>query len=204
MKFILWFLAILPFLVFSQTQTSNQLIEKGWKKYSEEKGSITYTISGDATGSEVFTFDRYGWRSLKKMDMQFELYGAQRSQVLHESSDGGSIYRINHSDSTYSTRIDFRWTTQAGQVSPKQASEAILFGLGGTYSSDSVLLGKTCQIWTFENKALKQMWVWNGLVLKRISKLGENNIITTATEIDLQPTIDDSIFQIPSIYQQKE
>ncbi|MEP1096519.1 MAG: hypothetical protein ABJG78_15495 [Cyclobacteriaceae bacterium] len=204
MKALLLLLSLLPSLAFCQTQTSNQLMEKGWKKYTLEKGSINYTISGDASGNEVFTFDRYGWRSLKKISMQFELYGAQRSQVLHETSDGGSIYRIDHSDSTYSKRIDFRWTTQASQVSPKQASEAILFGLGGTYNSDSVLLGQTCQVWTFENKALKQMWVWNGLVLKRISKLGENNITTTATEINLQPTIDAAIFEIPSTYQPKE
>ncbi|MEP5612063.1 MAG: hypothetical protein ABJP45_07420 [Cyclobacteriaceae bacterium] len=204
MKAILSVLSVLPALAFCQTQTSGQMMEKGWKKYSVEQGSITYTISGDASGSEVFTFDRYGWRSLKKISMEFELYGAQRSQVLHETSDGGSIYRIDHSDSTYSKRIDFRWTTQASQVSPKQASEAILFSLGGTYASDSVLLGKTCQVWTFENKALKQMWIWNGLALKRVSKLGENNIITTATEVNLQPAIDATIFRVPTTYKLKE
>ena len=188
----------------SQTQTADQLVEKGLKKYELEKGSITYSISGDATGNEAFTFDRFGWRSLKKRSMQFELYGAQRSQVSHETSNGGSIYRLNHTDSTYIKRMDFRWTSQAGQVSPLQASEAILFGLGGTYTSDSTLLGKTCQVWTFENKALKQMWVWQGIVLKRIGQLGENNIITTATEINLHPTIDPAIFDIPETYQLKE
>lgn len=204
MKSLLFILLMLPLVVFCQTQTSDQLIEKGRKKYDLEKGSITYDVSGDATGNEVFTFDRFGWRSLKKRNMQFELYGAQRSQVSHETSNGGSIYRLNHADSTYIKRIDFRWTSQASQKSPLQASEAILFGLGGAYSSDSTLLGKKCQVWTFENKALKQMWVWQGIVLKRVGKLGENNIITTATEINLQPIIDPVIFEIPATYQLKE
>ncbi len=197
-------LSLLPLLVFCQEQTSQDLIEKGLKKYSIEKGSISYEVTGDANGEEIFIFDRFGWRSLRKLTMQFELYGSERKQVLHEISDGGTVYRINHSDSTYRKRIDIRWTSQAGRTTPQQASESILFNLGGTYNSDSVLLGKTCQVWTFESKSLKQMWVWKGLVLKRISQLGENNIVTTANKIELEPTIEASIFELPAIYQLKE
>ncbi len=195
---------LFPMLIFSQEQTSQELVDSGLKKYSREKGSITYEISGDASGEEVFTFDRFGWRSLRKRSMRFELYGSERSQVMHETSDGGSIYRLNHADSTYRKRVDFRWTRHAAQVAPLQASEAILFELGGVYNSDSVLLGKTCQVWIFDSKSLAQMWVWEGLVLKRISKLGENNILTVAAEIDLEPVIDPAIFELPEIYQLKE
>ncbi len=204
MRKLLILLLIQPLISFCQEQTSQDLIDNGLKKYSLEKGSINYEISGDAAGEEVFIFDRFGWRSLRKLSMQFELYGAERTQQLHEISDGGTTYRINHNDSTYRKRADIRWTSQAQNSTPQQASESILFNLGGTYQSDSLLLGKTCQVWTFESKSLKQMWVWNGLVLKRISQLGEVNIISTATKIELDPMIEESIFELPAIYQPKE
>lgn len=204
MRFLVSLLLTIPSLAFSQVSSSTALIEDGLKKYALENGSITYVISGDAEGEELFMFDRYGWRSMRKRTMQFELYGSQRSQTLHEISDGSLSYRIDHTDSTYRKRVDLKWTSQASRATPQQVSESILFGLGGTYKSDSVLLDKTCQVWTFEGKALKEMWIWEGLVLKRISKLGENNIITIASKIELNPIIEESAFDLPAIYQLKE
>ncbi len=204
MRISLSLIAVLPLFAICQQQSSQEMVDNGLKKYSLETGSISYEVSGDASGEEVFTFDRFGWRSLRKLAMQFELYGSERTQALHEISDGGTIYRINHSDSTYRKRVDVRWTSQPPGSTPQQASESILFNLGGTYNSDSVLLGKTCQVWTFNSKALKQMWVWKGLVLKRITQLGENTIVTTATKVELDPSIEASIFQLPTIYQLKE
>lgn len=161
-------------------------------------------ISGDASGTENFTFDRFGWRSLKKRTMKFTLYDVERSQVLHEVSDGELIYRINHMDSTFIQKVDMKWSSQSPNITPQQASEDILFALGGNYHSDSTLSGNTCQVWTFQNKSLKQMWIWKGLVVKRISMLGELRVVTTAESMKLDVSIDESIFELPADYEKKE
>lgn len=196
-------LLLSPLLSFSQGKTSEELMASGLKKYAAQSGRITYTISGDATGTEVFSFDRFGWRSLKKRHMEFELGGKEKFQEQHEVSDGKLVYRINHSDSTYRKRMDIRWTTIATQMDPAATSDAIIQGIGGVYVGDSIYQDKTCKVWTFEGKSLKEMWVWEGLVLKRRSTLGEKEIITNADKIEIGIPIDDWFFRLPEGYEMK-
>ena len=176
-------------------------MNEGLKKYEVEKGRIQYKVTGDASGEELFVFDRFGWRSLKKRTMEFENHGIKGKETQHEITDGKIVYRINHRDSTYRKRIDIRWSSLAAKMTPDKVSESLLFSLGGTQVTDSTLLNKKCQVWVFENRSLKEMWVWKGLVMKRISSLGEKNIITIAESIDLEAPISDDLFKLPSIYQ---
>ena len=198
------FLLLSPAILMGQELRSEVLLNDQLKKYPIEKGSISYSISGDATGEEVFTFDRFGWRSQKKRSMAFELYGIESSQDQHEIVDGEVVFRLDPRDSTFRKRLDKRWSTMTPTMTPQQVSESILFSLGGSYNSDSTLQGKKCQVWIFENKKLQQMWIWNGLVLKRISMLGDKTIITTAVLVDLDIEVDDSIFIVPNIYTLKD
>ena len=133
--------------------------------------------------------------------MEFENHGIKGKETQHEITDGKIVYRINHRDSTYRKRIDIRWSSLAAKMTPDKVSESLLFSLGGTQVTDSTLLNKKCQVWVFENRSLKEMWVWKGLVMKRISSLGEKNIITIAESIDLEAPISDDLFKLPSIYQ---
>ncbi|MEQ9403452.1 MAG: hypothetical protein RIM99_07705 [Cyclobacteriaceae bacterium] len=204
MKILTFLFVCCSFAVHGQDQKSEALLSKGMKKYPIESGVLNYEISGGAKGTESLTFDRFGWRSLKRLSMQFELYGQERSRTQHEISDGEILYRVNQQDSTYQERVDVRWSSIASQMSPIEASESILFSLGGTYTSDSVLLGKTCQVWTFENKSLIELWVWQGLTLKRKSRLGELVIVATATGFKEGIQSDPRLFILPEFYILKE
>jgi len=199
---ILLFL-LLPISLFSQ-QSSQQLQAEGIKKYNANSGKIEYEISGDAEGQEILLFDRNGWRSLKKQTITFELQGVKTLQTLHEITDGNNVYRLNGGDSTYITKTDFKWSQLATTNTPDDVSNEILFMLGGNHESDSTLLGKKCQVWTFPGKALNELWIWNQLVLKRKINLGDNLIITTATNINLNATISDDFFAIPSYFTLKK
>lgn len=204
MKLSLFALLLLPYVVFSQAKTAKELRAKDYKKYATKSGSIEYEISGDATGSEKLIFDNFGWTSLKKQIMNFELYGITSTQSVHEVTDGDFSYRLKLKDSTMRKRVDLKWSTIASYKTPDQLSEAILFSLGGTQQSDSILNGKTCQVWTFENKALQEMWVWNGLVLKRRTKLGDMIVVATANNVTMDTDIDPTQFVIPAYYTEKQ
>lgn len=197
MKFILTSFLLSPLLLLSQARTANELAAADFKKYENESGMISYTITGDATGDEKMVFDTYGWNSVRKQSMIFELYGIKTTQILHEITDGDFVYRLNERDSSLVARKDFKWSQQAAYKNPDQVSEAILFSLGGTHISDSVLLEKKCQVWTFEGKAIQELWIWNGLVLKRKTKLGDRIIFSTANDLQLGTTPDPSLFLIP-------
>ena len=204
-KFIIHSLILLPALAFSQAKTAGELRTDNLQKYTIESGEITYEITGDAKGDEVMIFDNHGWSSFRKQTMIFELYGISTIQTLLEINDGDYVYRLNPGDSTYFIKKDFKWSQQASYKSPEQASEAILFSLGGNLVADSVLLDRSCQVWTFEgNRALQELWVWNGLVLKRKTKLGDRIIYTTANKVEVNANPDNVLFRVPDYYTKKE
>ncbi len=193
----------IPFMLFGQAKTAEQLTNQGLKKFNIERAEIQYVISGDAKGEEIMVFDSYGWKSLRNSTMTFELYGITSKQSLLEITNGDFVYRLNDEDSTYVVRKDLKWSQQATHKSPDQVSEAILFAMGGQQKTDSTLLDKTCQVWTFQGKAIQELWVWNGLVLKRKAKLGDRMIITTANSVEIDIESIETIFQIPSFYKEK-
>ncbi|WP_420577848.1 hypothetical protein [Ekhidna sp.] len=204
MKISISLLLLLPLVAFSQAKTAEELRSKDLKKYAIKSADITYEISGDAKGEELMVFTHYGWTSLKRQTMTFELYGITSTQSVHEVTDGDFIYRLNPDDSTYKVRKDFKWSQQASYKTPDQVSEAILFSIGGNQQSDSTLMDKKCQVWTFEGKAIQELWVWNGVVLKWKAKLGDRNIVTTATSIKLDVEPNPILFKIPGYYNEQE
>lgn len=204
MRFLCLFIFSIPGVLYSQAKNAEQLVDANLKKYNLRSGQVEYELSGDGEGAEVMAFDKDGWRSMRKQSMVFELYGIKTIQTLHEITDGDFVYRLNEGDSSMVSRKDYKWSQQASYKDPKDVSEAILFSMGGTYISDSTLLGKTCQVWTFENKAVQEMWLWEGLVLKRKTKLGEKIIYSTATNIKTDVIHEDILFEIPDYMKEKE
>ncbi|MEQ8627150.1 hypothetical protein [Ekhidna sp.] len=204
MKTFIHFLFLIPFLAFSQARTAEELRAQNLKKYSMESAEINYSITGDADGEEVMVFTDYGWTSLRQQTMTFELYGITRTQDIYEITDGDFVYRLNQEDSTYKVRKDVKWSQQASYKTPAQLSEAILFAIGGTQQADSLLMDKKCQVWTFEGKAIQELWVWNGVVLKRKAKLGDKQIVTTATEIKLDVSPNPILFTLPEYYSEQK
>lgn len=196
-------LLLLPATLYSQ-QNSEQLASKRLKKYDTPSAELTYVVSGAAEGKEVLLFDRNGWRALKKQTITFEHKGLKTLQTLHEVTDGNYVFRLNGGDSTYTSKTDFKWSQLASTNTPEDVSQEILFMIGGTYTADSTLLGKPCQVWTFTGKSLKELWIWNQLVLKRKILLGDKTIVTTAEKIALDVEIDPAIFEIPLYFVKKE
>ena len=189
-------------MTFAQ-KTAASLEEEGLKKYPIEKAAITYEVTGDVTGKELLNFNSFGWKSERHQAIDIDMYGIQKKQELYELIDGDHSYRLS-TDSTYQMRLNKKWSELASYKSPEDVSEAILFSMNGTYKGDSTLLGKTCQVWTFDNKRLVEMWIWNGVMLKRIAMLGKLRVVTTASEINLEPSFEANQFEIPEFYTLKE
>ncbi|SNT35356.1 hypothetical protein SAMN05421640_3484 [Ekhidna lutea] len=204
MRHYLLFISLLvPSFLSAQAKTAEELREEDLKKYSIESAEINYKISGDADGEELMAFNDFGWMSLRQQTMTFELYGITSTQSVYEITDGDFVYRLNPDDSTYSIRKDYKWSQQASYKNPEQVSEAILFSMGGKQQAYKTHLEKNCQVWTFEGKAIQELWVWNGLVLKRKAKLGDRLIETTATKITIDISPNPILFTIPEYFQKK-
>ena len=203
MKILAPLLYAIPIFCFSQARTAEELGNENLKKYPIQSGEITYTISGDAEGEEVMIFDTFGWKNMRTQTMTFELYGITSTQSMLEITDGDFVYRLNSDDSTYVVKRDLKWSMQASQKNPEETSEAILFKLGGRPVADSIILDKKCKVWKFEGKALQELWVWNGLTLKRKLKLGDRLIISSANQIETDVKPIQNLFEIPYYYSKK-
>ena len=58
------------------------------------------------------------------------------------------------------------------------------------YSEQTSQMGQTVNV---------EVWVWKGIALKTVMKLGDTEIVSqTATEIQENPTIDPKVFEIPA------
>lgn len=194
---------VFPALCYSQAKTAEELRSDGYRKYNRERAKITYEISGDAEGAEIMVFDNFGWSSMRKQTMVFELYGIKTIQTLLEIHDGNHVYNLNQGDSTMVVKEDYKWSQYSPDKNPLDISQAILFSMGGTYLTDSTLLGKKCQVWAFENKAIQELWVWEGLTLKRKLRLGQQMIYTTAKNIQTDYKKEMNLFRIPDYVKKK-
>ena len=194
-------LLLMPLACFAQ-KTSEELLKDTLKKYAIKSGRITYVVEGGAEGSEEIIFEDHGWKSVRKQIALVELYGITQKQVIHEITNGDFIHRLNYGDSTIRQRIDMKWSQTAYFNSREELSSAILFSLGGTQQTDSIVNKKNCQVWTFEHRNLMELWIWNGLVMKRKVKLGDALTVTTMDSMDLETPVDPIVFQIPSFFKQ--
>lgn len=184
----------------AQANQAIDLVQKGLKKYALASGSINYSVSGAASGEELMYFSENGWRSVRKQKLFFELYGVKTVQEMVEVTDGDFIYRLNPGDSTYKERRDPKWSQLAAYKTPDKTSESVLTGLGGLYKADSTLMDRNCQVWQFNGRVLKELWVWKGVVLKRKIELGGELVVSTANQIDITSPVDQQFFEIPPYY----
>ncbi len=69
---------------------------------------------------------------------------------------------------------------------------------GGKKSDTSSILDKTCTKWIFNTGVVKEIYEWEGLVLKIVKHLPGINYEILAIEINEAPAMDSTLFNIPT------
>ncbi|MAE86307.1 MAG: hypothetical protein CMB80_26465 [Flammeovirgaceae bacterium] len=154
-------------------------------KYPLEAGLVTYSISGDGSGTSTLHFDRNGWRVLESRDLTMTRYGISSQERTVELTDGDYTYKANLDANTGSKKYDKNWSRLLNYKTKGETIEAIMTSKGGTLSGQEALLERTCNVWVFNTGTTLEIWEWEGIPLKVKKKLPGISYEVTATSIEV-------------------
>lgn len=152
-------------------------------KFPLTSGSITYTISGDGSGSSTLYFDRNGWRTIEHRELIMTRYGITSNEKVIELVDGDYYYKANLDAGTGKKSVDNSWSGLLSYKSKEETIEAIMKSKGGSLKGTEVVIDKICLVWVFEKGSVKELWEWEGIPLKIKKELPGIHYELTATAI---------------------
>ena len=197
-SFLLLFLA--PFALSAQVhETPESLIHAGKHRYGIESGSVKYEFRGKASGFELIRFDNYGWQEVRRTEKVTSTFGMTNSQKVL-SILRGNRQAFHNLGSQYASVSNERFLT--GALSESSPAMEVLFGeevikrkkakMVGT----EVILGQRCKVYevAYENS---KVWVWEGIVLKSVQKILDEEVVMEATQLDLDWEPTPAAFALP-------
>lgn len=189
--------ALLPFSSFAQSVGNSELInEKIKARYPLKQATVTYAITGDAQGSVILYFDRNGWRSATEKELTIKRYGIESVEKRKTITDGDYVYEINLETNTGTKTKDNKWSSLLGYKDATAAIAAIHASNGGELTGQDTVLNRLCNKWEFEKGAVKSLWEWQGLTLKKVKEMPGLNYTETATSISSEAPLDPTIFEL--------
>jgi hypothetical protein len=177
---------------------SQDLSAKDLKKYPLKGAIIKYSITGDATGSATRTFSNDGWLDHFVTEIEINKYGISDNTITSTLSLGDYTYSFKNKDTKGTKLKDSRYSELLRYKTANESIEAIMQAEGATKSGTSIILDKTCTKWIFSTGVVKEIYEWEGLVLKIVKHLPGINYEILAIEINETPTMDSTIFNIPT------
>ncbi|MEQ9303795.1 MAG: hypothetical protein RJQ14_07755 [Marinoscillum sp.] len=193
-------LLLLSLSYFSFAQSignSEELNQKIKAKYPLSTATVKYNISGDALGTAELHFDRNGWRSVEHKEITIERYGVKSTESTIELTDGDFKYQVNVDAGKGKKTTDKSWSGLLGYRTHPETIAAIMTSKGGQSAGEQLLLDKTCTVWTFSTGATREIWEWNGILLKVIKKLPGLSYEMIAQEILPIESINEELLILP-------
>jgi len=192
--------AFAPLLTFGQVQqTPDDLIAEGKQRYGIEKGQVKYEFRGQASGSELVQFDRFGWLESRVTEKETRTFGMTSNQKYHSILKGNrQAYHVTGSQ--YVNVSNERFLTSA--LSESSPSMQVLFGeevikrKNAKQVGSEEILGRRCKVYDVKYENTK-VWVWEGIILKSVQTIHTDKITMEAIQIDEDWEAGPSTFQLP-------
>ncbi len=199
---------ILPFAV-SCKKSSEDTTSKGGKKtasgkvpdvkrYKIKSGIIEYALSGMQKGKETLYFDKWGWREARYTESEVSIGGMTQKTNQLSLLDGKWTYNIdlvNRTGIKMETPLLKELTANAQGKDLTDIGMKMMKDMGGKKIGEGEVAGKKCEIWEVMGA---KTWLWNGLTLKTEAGFGGMNIVSTATNVQINTNIPSDKVTIPS------
>ena len=155
--------------------------------YKVKSGHLLYNTSMDMT-IETW-FDDYG--NTQYTESLMEIMG-QKTGSYSYIIDG---YRYDFSEGeTEGTKSKY-YAAQTYNYDNVTDKEIEKYGL--EFHSDESIKGKNCQVISIESPVETKVWIWEGIPMKTVSKLGKEDFVMEITEIETG-SVDKSKFELPA------
>lgn len=190
-------LFVIPFWSGAQITGNSQEINSREKaKYPFVSATITYAVTGDASGTSILYFDRNGWRSAFTKEISFNRYGIQSTERTVELIDGDYLFTVNMESGKGKKSTNKNWSSLISYKDNTSIISAIIEDQGGKLDRLDTLLGKPCRVWVFENHTTSDLWEYQGIPLKINKKLPGYSYSLEASSIETGQTPQPSVFQL--------
>ncbi len=173
------------------------------KRYGVEKAKVVYQVTGMSEGTEELWFDTYGMRERKQTTTNTMGITTNAMSILN----GPDSYHVDMNGKT-ATRTDTPLLKQAAETHGEKdlhkiSMDALKAG-GAKIIGKETVLGKECEVWQTGGQMGATLWLWNGLMLRTVTKLGNTEMRIEATSIDTKVNFSDADFYPPEGYEVSE
>lgn len=183
--------------LYGQSGNSKEVDEKGKARIPLRSGKITYSISGNASGTATLHFDRNGWRQILVKEIVIEKYGIKSTEKTIELIDGDYIYRANLDAKTGIKIKETRWSSLASYKERKEIDEIIMQSNSGSTTRDTTIVDHSAVVWEFPKGSTRSQSRWEGVALEEVRSLGSLKYTMTATSFAENIDIPEETFVLP-------
>lgn len=167
-------------------ETSDESTKDNTKIYKIKSGHLVYKTTMDMTIDTWF--DDYGNKQYTVSSM--EMFG-EKSGTYSYIIDG---YKYDYNiGSTEGTKMPYyaSATTDYDDVSAEDIKKYGIEMLG-----NETIAGKDCQVVSIKSPIASKVWIWEGIPMKTVSKLGKEDFIMEISEIETGD-VDAGKFELP-------
>jgi len=182
-------------------------IKSATRRYPKSKsGIIKYNVSGTKTGTEVVYYEDWGRREAIYTKSTVDLRGVivDRNTLTLLEDNGRWINNIDLNARTGIRMKNPRYKEYVGKsrIGLENTKKKSLKDAGARRAEIEMVIGRPCFVWTVQYNG-NEIYLWNGIVLKKITGSGYSETTTVATEITESVNIPEEKFTIPPDIQMK-
>lgn len=156
------------------------------KIYQAKSGHMVYKTTMDMTIDTWF--DYYGNKQYSESTI--EMFG-EKSGTISIIVDG---YKYDYSiGTTEGTKTSF-YAAPAADYSDLSDEEIEKYGI--KMEGKETIAGKECEVVSIKEPMTSKIWIWEGIPMKTITKLGKEDFIMEITSIELCD-VDQTKFELP-------
>lgn len=170
-----------PLAYATPPRDSEALAAAGLKRYTAEHGVAQLTYSGAMSGTETVSWDRWGWREHRVLDIAMTALGMTETQRSEVFLDGDHIMTVDRSASTGSRLTD---TTASSGATDGSAAVAALVAQGATPGGERQVAGQTCQVYDIPELSTV-VCVWEGLALESRTAMSGLQVDIVASSVSV-------------------
>ncbi|RLD90488.1 MAG: hypothetical protein DRJ09_04020 [Bacteroidetes bacterium] len=167
-----------------------------YKKYPFESGIVKYKLEGSEEGEKIVYMDMGGYKiaeykTIKKKRKKVEketvmLIGADMITIDY---DNKSAVKMHNPMAYLLADPDRDW---------QKTGEKMLIKMGYKIVGNETIQGKNCAVW---QHGKQKLWLWKGITLKSVEKVGGKKTIETAVDVKTNVEIPASAFEVPEGYE---
>lgn len=167
------------------------------KPYSFKTAYVEYEITGNTTGKQTLYIDDWGWNRSETTQSVSKMFGQKTETNERKVTLKLDIYQWTPGEKTgskvHNTMLEDLLADPNFDMN--EFGLKTMESLGFEKTGKETVNGKSCDIW----KGLgATIWIWNDIAVKTQVKLLGTKYVINATKIELDASIPNGEFKIPS------